>query len=407
MQDDQLGALRAWNQIDKPYLNAVKIDGLHHARYETIVQALGIEPNVLLTADAFERARRRLDELPDSTMARLTVSPERDGFATADVAIAERPAFPRSTIDLIAIGLHAAIDREIRVTVPGFTGGGDTWSATWRFWQNRPAGQIAYTTPHVGILPGIWRVDAVWQADTYALPDVPGSPAPIARETRSLGTLTMSDWLTGSTRYSITTGFDSWTGLTKAVTLGGSIERLLRREKIGLIAEAGAWRSVNGGPSFASANVRARWRSSNGTEGWTFRGEGGAGRVSDTSPLGLWLGAGDGHASQTLLRAHPLLDDGIIDATGASVFGRSLAGVSAEAVRWLPRPAAMRLGLAGFLDAARAWRQVMPEPTDTPTQYDIGVGLRMRIPGVSGLLRMDMAHGLRDGANAFTVGFIE
>ena len=107
------------------------------------------------------------------------------------------------------------------------------------------------------------------------------------------------------------------------------------------------------------------------------------------------------------MRAHPLLDDGIIDATGASVFGRSLAGVSAEAVRWLPRPAAMRLGLAGFLDAARAWRQVMPEPTDTPTQYDIGLGLRMRIPGVSGLLRMDMAHGLRDGANAFTVGFIE
>jgi len=63
----------------------------------------------------------------------------------------------------------------------------------------------------------------------------------------------------------------------------------------------------------------------------------------------------------------------------------------------------VRLGIAGFADLARASRQA--DFGRTPVFVDVGAGLRVRIPGTPGVLRADVAHGLRDGANAFSVGW--
>ena len=105
-----------------------------------------------------------------------------------------------------------------------------------------------------------------------------------------------------------------------------------------------------------------------------------------------------------LLRAHPLLSDGVVDLTPASAFGRTLAFGSAEVQRWLERPTLVRLGLAAFTDVARASRQA--GGGRTPVQVDVGAGLRIKIPGTPGVLRADVAHGLRDGANALTFGWL-
>jgi hypothetical protein len=127
-------------------------------------------------------------------------------------------------------------------------------------------------------------------------------------------------------------------------------------------------------------------------------------RVSDTAPIGLWPGAGAGQAREPLLRAHPLLEDGIIDATGPSVFGRTLAFGGLEVQRWLDRPALARVAIAGFTDIARATRQAS---VPTPGQVDMGLGVRVRMPGSAGLLRIDVARGMRDGARALTVGIMK
>jgi hypothetical protein len=37
---------------------------------------------------------------------------------------------------------------------------------------------------------------------------------------------------------------------------------------------------------------------------------------------------------------------------------------------------------------------------------DIGGGLRIKIPGAEGVLRIDIAHGVRDGKNALTFGWL-
>ena len=134
------------------------------------------------------------------------------------------------------------------------------------------------------------------------------------------------------------------------------------------------------------------------------RGEIGFERVGDAAPLALWPGAGEGQVRAPLLRAHPLLSDGVVDLTPASAFGRTLGFGSVEAQRWMERPVLVRLGVAAFSDIARASRREIAGPT--PTLVDVGVGLRIKIPGTPGVLRADVAHGLRDGANALTFGWL-
>jgi hypothetical protein len=228
------------------------------------------------------------------------------------------------------------------------------------------------------------------------------------RETRAHGALTMSDWLSGSLRYSMTAGFDSWSdplAVTKAAAVGGTLEEHVRRDRLILSVSGTRWIPVDGGAPFGSAGVRAAWSSSLDPRGWTFSTSAGAQQVSDATPLDLWPGAGNGHARAPLLRAHPLIEDGIIDLSGHSVFGRSLVYGSVESVRWLSKPPIAKVGLAAFVDVAAASR-ALPGVV-TPAQADAGVGLRIKIPGSSSVVRIDYGHGLRDGANALTFGIIK
>jgi predicted double-glycine peptidase len=417
MRDDAVGALRAWNRIDKPRVNLVRIEGVRHTRQQTIAEILGIHANMLLDADLFERARRRVSELPGQSAAILKVRPEADGFATVDVVVAERPAIPRGAAAWAGAGVRAAIDREVGVTVPGGSGQGEVWSASWRWWRHRPRVAVGFAAPGRGGLPGIWRVEGSWEAESYATGAAQGVPA--IRQTRAHGGLTMSDWLSGATRYSLSAGLDSWSGVAaesapsaelnapsgrKTVSIGATIDRRFRRDRVSLSGAATRWMPIGAGPAFGAAGVRAVARSSNEMRGWVFQGTAGADRASNAAPLGLWPGAGDGRARVPLVRAHPLLDDGVISLAGPSIFGRTLGYGSVEAQRWLERPTLVRIAPAGFVDLARASRRGAAAVESA--QVDVGAGLRIKVPGATGLLRVDVARGLRDGATAVTIGWL-
>ena len=399
MQDDGVGALRAWNQIGKPRVNRVRIEGLHHIRYQTVAEVMAIQPNMLLTADLFDRARRRLGELPDHATTRLAVTPEADGFATVDVVVVELSAVPHGVVEWAGAAARTAANREVGVSVPGISGQGEVWSAGWRWWSHRPGVSAGFAAPRVHRLPGVWRVEASWQSDTYG-----GARASRIVESRTHGGLTVSDWLSGRIRYAVSGGVDSWSGGRKAASIGAALEHPAFDDRLSMSIDATQWAPMTGGPAFRSAGARAIARSSADTRGWVTRGALGIERVSDAAPLALWPGAGEGQVRAPLLRAHPLLSEGVVDLTGASAFGRTLAFASAEVQRWLERPSIVRLGIAGFADAARASRQAASGRT--PVQVDLGVGLRIKIPGTPGVLRGDFAHGLRDGANALTFGWL-
>ncbi len=400
MQDEAVAALRAWNAIGQPTLDTVRIAGLTRSRYQAIVDAIGLRSGALLTADAFIRARHRLEDLPDRVSSRLALRPGEDGFAAVDIALAERATMPRGYAEWTATAAHAAVEREIAVAVPQLTGQGGMWTASWRWWSGRPRVAVAFAAPRVAGLPGVWRVDGSWEAETSSSA-IAGTST---RETRTHGGLTVSDWILPNVRCSISGGLDSWNGGRRAAFVGGSIERRLFDDRIALIGEAMTWTPVAStafAEGFNSVGVRAHVRSRTPEVGWSYDVVAGAHRASERAPFTLWNGAGDGRARPQLLRAHPLLDEGVIDS--ASTFGRTLRYASIEGRRWLGRPSIIRIGAAAFVDVAQATRRAIA--ANGPLQTDLGGGLRIRIPGTPGILRVDAAHGLRDGADALTIGW--
>jgi hypothetical protein len=62
----------------------------------------------------------------------------------------------------------------------------------------------------------------------------------------------------------------------------------------------------------------------------------------------------------------------------------------------------VRLGIAGFADVARASRQADCGRTPVTSMWR---GPSHQDSGNAGVLRADVAHGLRDGANALTFGW--
>ena len=257
MQDDPVGALRAWNTIQKPRLDLVRISGLTRSRYQAIVDAIGLQSGVLLTPDAFVQAQHRIDELPDRSSSRLSLRPGEDGFASVDVAIAERSGLPRSYPEWAAFGVRAAVERDAAVTVPGFTGQGETWSAEWRWWSNRPRVAVGFAAPRPAGLPGVWRVDGSWEAETYAVASAQ------LRESRTHGGVTVSDWVGPSVRYSMSGGFDSWNTGRLAASLGGTLERRLFADRVAIAGDATTWVPMGSGRlngRFNTIGVRAHAR---------------------------------------------------------------------------------------------------------------------------------------------------
>ncbi len=397
VQDDFAGALRAWNRIGKPRVDSIDITGLRHARYASIAGALALTPNTLLTADAFARAARRLNELPDRTSARISYRPAEDGFASVNVAIAERAARPRGPVEWSTVAAKSLVSREVDVSVPGFTDQGELWSASWRWWSERPRVAVAFTTPRTGMVGGVWRVDGSWESQRY----VGAEPNAFVTETRAHGGLTMSDWLTGSVRYRIGAGFDEWNGKARTASIGAALEQRFSGDRIAIAADAAAFMPVSRGKAFQSAAVRADARTSRAATGWVLAASVGATAVTARAPLALWPGAGDGHARPALLRAHPLLES---TAIGGPAFGRVLIHGSGEVQRWFGLELPVRVGVAGFIDTARAARR-MPLAGGDPFHVDAGLGVRVKIPGARGTLRADVGRGLRDGATAFTIGW--
>jgi len=406
MQDDVEGALRAWNRIGKPRINLVTIDGLVHARFQTIAATMGLRPNMLLTADAFRRAERRLRDLPGEAAVSLTLRPDVDGYVTVRARVAERGGPPRGAVAWAVSALEAGIDREARVAIPGATGQGEVWSASWRWWNDRPRVAIGFAAPHIGRLPGIWSVDASWNSQTYRRPSSDAIASSVD-ESQWHGALKFSDWLTPNLRYSATVGLDSWNGSAnegRTLFAGGALERRWQDDRWALRTNATTWASTTRGSAFQTAGIRAAFRSSRSGEPWVYLADAGAAMATTNAPLAVWPGAGEGRAREPLMRAHPLLNGGAIDLTNGSIFGKSLVDAHAEAQRWIRSATPITFGTAAFADLARAAGRQSPAATSV-TQVDIGGGFRIRIPAAAGVLRVDIAHGLRDGADALTIGW--
>ncbi|MFN2370619.1 MAG: C39 family peptidase [Candidatus Krumholzibacteriia bacterium] len=393
---DLAGALEAWNHLDEPRLDLVRIDGLGRTRYAVVAAQLGLPPDRLLTPQDFRRAGRRLAELPARAGSRFGYTPLPAGAVRVDVVLWERPLLGSGPRELLRLGARALVDREVTVAVAGPTGNGELWQAAWRWWPDRPRVALELAAPALGGRPGIWRVGGFWERQTYAAGIGPGAggapPGEPIREERRRTAVSFTDWWGTDLRLGIAAALDRWEGRGAHLALEVGAERRWARDRLTVGVTAAGWQSIEGRDPFAAGSAVLRWRSGGppGLEAWWV--DLGLSTATVDAPLALWSGAGTGHGRAPLLRAHPLLDGGVI--TG-SVFGRSLAHATVERQAWPWRQGLLQAGWAVFLDGARAGEP--GSQGSAPWQVDGGAGLRLRGLGTQDLFRLDLARGFRDG----------
>ncbi len=398
------GALGAWNHLSEPLNDLTRIDGLRHTRYSVVAGLIDLPPGRLITAHAFRRARHRLAELPAKSEYRLSLRPLPDGKAQVNAALLERPLVFDGPWDMGGAAIKAITKREVTLEVASPTGNGELWTAGWRWWQDRPRVSMALAVPAAG-RPGIWRLEGFWERQAYAAPEPIGAqdlvPTKIMREERRRTALSVADWLGPDLRLEAGVGLDEWADRGSHLSLEGAVETRWSRDHVSLAAGVTRWVSTQGGVPFGTSSLSCTWSSTgldNSGDAWLARL--GASSATTEAPLALWSGAGTGNGRAPLLRAHPLLDGGVIH---GRVFGRTLVHGTTERQVWQWHLGPLHIGWVVFVDAAKTlatgWAGRVP------WQVDGGTGLRLRGLGVQGQMRIDGAYGFADGNSALSIGW--
>jgi hypothetical protein len=394
---DWIGALEAWNAIGEPRIETVTVRGIDRTPEPVVVGLLGLEPNQQLTRTALTRAERRLDDLPVATAGSVQYMPTGNGRATVSAAIRERTLLPSGWTGWASVGLRAVFDRLIQVDVAGPLRRAELWSPSYRWQPRRPRVQLALKTPVPGGWPAILRLDAFWERQTYSHVAL----GPVLREqTRGRAGAAVGGWPASWLRIEGGAAFDRFDE-TDSVAIDGSAVARLARDYVSVrLAASRWWPSLDEAPSFSSIEGTAAVRTSRATDAAVLTGLVGVAAVGPHAPLAIWPGASSGLGRGALLRAHPILDDGVV--TG-EVFGRRLAFATMEYSHPVWRSPYGGVGVAAFVDIARASRRL--DPVSSRVHADIGGGLRLSDPG-GGTVRIDVGFGLRDHRVALSAGYV-
>jgi hypothetical protein len=384
VQDDRSGALNAWNHVGEPRVDLIRIDGLVRTRQRIVEQLLPIERNDVLTPARFVRARRQLRELPSAASAELTFVPVPSGLVELRATVAERSLIPADRWSLAALGVVAALKREVEVSSGAVTGGGERITVGWRFWPERPRVSAALTSP--APWGGLWGVDAFAERQPFTTDLFPTSR-------RRGAHLSMSEWVAPRIRASIRAGVEHWGGVESFGMLGAGLRVLTIAERLDGHIDLSGWKA---GPSFGTMDVGATIRSTTERRGQVFVGRAGLGLASVDTPADIWFAGDTGRSRGMPLRAHPLMSGGQIR---VEQIGRQVIYSSGETQRWWAGKAGVRLGAAAFVDVAHTDRRAVARARN---DVDVGLGARLAVPGVNGTIRIDVAKGLRDGATALS-----
>ena len=383
-------ALDAWNHVGEPVLDLVRVDGLARTKSAVAAKAIGLAPGSVLTPDALALGRRRLEDLPAASSSRVEYTPVGRGQTELHAAVVEPSVVPTGWFDAGGVALGAAINRELAWTFTSPTGNGEAIAAQWRWWENRPRVSLSAAVP---VRPGILTIDGFVERQTFSTTD--SSQAIVVDDRRSVGA-GLHNWATPWLRWNAGVGADRWNGLGTLPRVMGRLDVRAAADRVALGVATTVWPDQNG---FASARAGVRWRSTaEPTDAVLIAAVDGV-VVTRRAPHDLWPGADSGQATSTLLRAHTSLIHGVIV---NEAFGRQLVHGTGE---WDSRSTTIwlaRLRAAVFVDAARAW---LGDRVRDRMLVDAGAGVRIGLSG-RGAIRVDVAHGLTDGANALSADWV-
>lgn len=383
VQSDPIAALQAWNQVGEPRIDLLSMAGLERTRQRVVERLVGVGRDEVLTPGLFTRSGRRLDELPSAFSTRLDFSAVPGGLAELRGTINERPVLPTDRWSYAAIGLKALANQELEVSTGSLTGGGERLTGGWRFWPDRPQVGVRLDSP--APWGGVWSVDGFASRESF---DRDG----ITRGRRTGGGLAVAHWVGPAIRLAVRGGVTSWEQTGAHATAGAAVRFVSRDDRLQAAVAADLWR---GASTFGLVDVRIAARSSTVKRDRVYLIRSGAAAASGAVPPDLWFAGDTGQARESLLRAHPVLQDGRLL---TQQLGRGIVYASFEAQQWWT-VAVTRVAGAVFLDSVRVFRRLDPA---SRTDVDAGLGVRLAIPGVRGVFRADVARGLRDGARAIS-----
>ncbi len=383
-------ALAEWNALGEPVVDLVRIDGLAATRYHVAADRMSIEHGRVLTPRSLGLARRRLEQLPAVEASRIAYRPLPDGTVEVQASVVERSRAP-GLRGLAAQGARGLANERAALEVGPLVAGGDRWRVTgsWASAQRYLGWSMSAPAPP---LPGVATVGMEWRRERFGQAS-PSTDAPreILTEKRSRGFLGIEEWVHPRLRLGATLGLESWRVSDWGLDPDASAEPA-RLGNLALTARWAAeddrsWLTLGGagwngaGRSFGRAGIEAGADVPQGTRReWRLRG--GATAASAEAPRTLWPGAGAGRVRTPLLRAHGLVEDGVIE--GPSL-GRELLYGTVEH-RFFRGVGPFRIGAALFVDAAHARRRGAGEGSGT--FVDVGGGLFLGIGSREGAVSL-------------------
>jgi hypothetical protein len=385
---DRDGALAAWNELGRPTVDLLRIDGSRNVRYREIADAASLAPGTVLTPSRLALSQRRVMNVPALRRGVVEYQPVPGGIAEVRVAIVERRVVDPFWRLLVAGAIGAVAQREVGLEVASPTGGGELWTASWRWASIRPRAAFRVSTPGHLLFPGVIGIEGSW--DRFNTTGV--------EETRRSGFVGFGGWLTAGIRPSGGLRIERWSGQRDylAVSVGAELRAL--GDRLALKATGERALALSAHRSFSRGSANATWASGTGLlrAAWSTRV--GIDWASRNAPRGAWPVAGGGVSWAVPLRAHPLEGESLV--AGRGILHAGLAGDHPIA-----RLGPVAVAAGGFLDAVRA---VASNGDGSPNKWflDGGFGLRFGLAeGQLGVIRVDLARGLTgDHRSALTIG---
>lgn len=393
------GALDAWNEIGRPTVDLVRIDGIRNIRFRTIADAMAVPHGTVLSSSRLALARRRVTDVPALRGAAVEYWPVSDGRIEVHVAVLERPKVERVWSLATAGVLRAIAQDEVGVEVATPTGAGELWTAHWRWESARPRIAFQVEMPLEVRFHGVVRIEGAWERFRFA-PD--SAEATAREETRRSAGIGLGGWVTAAVRPSATLRLDRWSEDRNYLTLSLGAEFRAQGNRFTLDAMVEQAVALSLHPSHTRWGADARWASSLGLGRPAWSARLGFDWVSPATPQGAWPIAGGNLAWAIPLRAHRATADGGL--TGRSA-GRGIMHAGLSGDHPVLHAGLLTIAVGTFLDGAEV---IAPVAGSVRNRFylDGGGGLRIGVAdGQLGVLRIDLARGLlADPRWALTVG---
>jgi len=398
LSGDQDGALRAWNQLGRPVIDLVRIDGAQTTRFREIAGAMAVPHGTVLTPSRLALARRRVADVPALRWAAVEYQPVSGGAVEVRAAVAERPTLERPWRLAAAGAIRALAQNEVGLEVATPTGAGELWSGGWRWQYARPRAFLHLALPTNLGIPGVIGVGGAWEQFRTVLDPAQDT---VSEESRRSATAGFGAWVTAGVRPSASLRLERWSGDRRYVVASANVLVRGADDRLVLTATTGHAMPLSAHPSYTRGAASAMWASSLGLGRTAWSSRLGIDWASVQAPLGTWPVAAGNLSWAIPLRADPVTGRGLLPgrSTGRTVIHAGLAGDH-------PFLRAGLFVLAGgvFLDGA----EIVSAADGSPDRFylDAGAGLRIGIAdGQLGVLRIDLAKGLMEsGRSALTIG---